>query len=63
MKAEERDASRSLDELHRCGPPWIHFDGPKLVAGRHEIDAANSHQREGIGNCIHQRNRCGGRVR
>ena len=35
MNAEQRDVSRSLDKLHRCGPAWIHFDGPKLVAGRH----------------------------
>ena len=56
MKAEQGDTARTRDKLHRCGPAWIHFDRQKHIVGSNEIDAADSHQRKGFGDGVHERN-------
>src|SRR4029077_4318398 len=49
VDAEYRDTVRTLYELHRRGPPRVHFDGPGNTVARHEVDAVDADQVEILG--------------
>src|SRR5205823_13638360 len=54
MHVEQRDPVRPLDQLHRAGVAWVHFDRVGEPSPRHEIDPVYPHQAERPGDALRQ---------
>ncbi len=57
MHVEQREPVRPLDQLHRGGVAWVHFDRVREPSPRHEIDPVHPHQPERPGDALGQERR------